>query len=241
MNLSGVSKEMSGLPDTIKAGMQQSRQRGAPLTEEQYTTIEKAIVVAFDPKKITKTISKKVKSDLTASEAKKLLAWYKSDLGRKITKAEDDAASNEAYKDMLNQAEALLADEERVKLAKRIDEIVNVTGVMLTLQKNTATTIYTSLSKAMNPGKKVDLEAFESRFAAQKSQMRQQLAQYTRLSLVYKYRNVSVSDVEKYTEFLQKPYAKKFNDSVIDGIRDGLDDSINVMASSLSKTFTAQK
>lgn len=241
MDLSGVNKELSGLPDSVKAGMQQSRQRGAPLTEEQFTKIEKAVGVAFAPKRVTNTISKRLKSDLTESDAKKLLVWYKSDLGKKITKAEDDAATPEAQNDMLNQAESLLADEERVKLAKRIDETVNVTEIMLELQKNTATTIYTSLSKAMNPGKEVDLEAFEERFAAQEDQMRQQLKQYTTLSLVYKYKKLSVSDVEKYTEFLAKPYAKKFNDSVINGIREALNNSIKEMATSLAKTFTAQK
>jgi len=241
MTLSGLNKELAGLPDGMKAGVQQAKQKGTPLSDAQFNKIEQAIVSAFKPANITRSITDTVKSNVSESEAQQLLAWYKSDLGRKITKAEDAGSNPKAYQDMLNQAEALLADKERVKIAQKIESLVNATDMMVEFQKNAAVTIYTSLSKAMNPGEEVDLKAFEDRFAAQEAQMRQQFTQFAILSMVYSYKEITIPELNKYVEFLQQPYTTKFNTSIISGMKTGLTDAVKTMAASLAKTFTAQK
>ncbi len=241
MNLSGINKQVANIPAGITAGMQQSRKQGSPLTDEQFSKIEKIMTKAFQPSDISNTISSKVKSELTEAEAQELLSWYKSDLGKKVTKAEEKGSDPAAVQEMINQANTLMADKERVKYAKRIDQLVKATDLTVEFQKSTATAIFTSLSKAINPGQPVDMKAFEARLTEAEPKMRQQVEQMITLSYVYNYKELSASEMNKYIDFLQRPSTKKFNDTTISGMKKALQDSANTMGASLASIFTAKK
>jgi len=241
MNLSGISKQVSEIPAGISAGMQQARQKGSSLSDEQYSKISEVMTKAFQPAGINSTISKGIKSKISESEAQELLSWYKSDLGKKITKAEEKGSEPAAFQEMLKQAQSLMADKERVGLAQRIDKLVNATDLTVEFQKNTATAIFTSLSKAMNPGQPVNMQAFDAKMAEAEPKMRQQLEQLITLSYVYNYKDLSTAEINKYIEFLQRPSTKKFNSTTMDGMKKALEESSKTMSSSLATIFTAKK
>jgi len=241
MTLSGINKQVADIPAGISAGMQQSRQQGAKLSDEQFSKIEEVMSTAFQPEEIGNTISKKLKNELSETEAQALLSWYKSDLGKKITQAEESGSDPAALQEMFKQAQTLLADKERVKLAKRIDQLVNATDLTFEFQKNTATAIFTSLSKAMNPGQPPDMKTFEAKLAEAQPKMKQQIEQLITLAYVYNYKDLSTAEINKYIEFLQRPATKKFNKLSIIGMKDALNASTIKMANSLATIFTAKK
>lgn len=230
MDLSGLSKEIAEIPDGIVVGVQQARQEGTPLSDEQAARIEKVITSFFEPQKITGAITRQMKNNLTEADAQDLLKWYKSDLGKKITKAELDSSTPAAYEDMVAQAQTLLEDKERVKLAQEIDALVKGTELAHDIQMNAGKAIVVAIVKEMNPGQPVDVGAIEKSMAADEQNMKQQMAQLMILSLVYSYKDVSVAEIKKYIAFLQKPSARKFNSQTATGFKLALKESVSAMA-----------
>lgn len=240
MQQSGLNKQIQAIPSGILAGMQQSVQQGAPIDNEQLTKIQDSVNSAFQPTQISNTVSGTLKGVLSENEAEELLAWYGSALGKKITVAEEKASEASSYQDMLSQAQTLMADEERVALARRIDTLVKASEMSLDIQKYTAVAVYTSVAKALQPGKAVDIEPFEAELAKQETQMRQQIQQLITLSLVYNYRDFSIDEINQYIDFLKQPASKKFNNKALDGMKVAINSAVDNMAETLASVFSAQ-
>ncbi|HEY9147448.1 MAG TPA: DUF2059 domain-containing protein [Gammaproteobacteria bacterium] len=241
MQLSGINQQVTEIPGGVVAGMQQSMQQGAPISQEQLDKIEQAILKSFQPAAISNTIADELKDALSEAEAQQLLKWFRSDLGKKITAAEEEASSAAAYQEKFAQAESLLSDEQRVQLARRIDRLVNLTDMTLEFQKGTAIAVFNSLSRAMNPGQPVNSEAFEAKLAENEAAMQQQIEQMVTLSILYNYRNISMDEMNKYMAFLEQPATRKFNDNAINGMKLAIHRSVNEMAESMAMIFTAKK
>ena len=241
MELSGLNKQIEAIPAGITGGIKSGLQQGAQLSKEQYTQIETAAFQAFQPEKISAAISSKLMQTLSEAETQKLLSWYRSDLGKKITQAEAQASKPAAYQAMVNQAKSLLADKERVNMALRIDKLVNASEMSLEFQKSTATAVYTSLVKAKQPEKPVDIEAFNAQLAKEEPKLLQQVKQFVVLSFVYTYKDIADADMEQYLDFLAQPETRKFNDNAIGAMQRVLSDSVKEMGEPLGKIFTAKR
>lgn len=241
MKLSGITKQVSEIQANVLAALEQGMQQGGTVNDDLYAELQTALATAFSPGDINDTVSREVENTLSEAEAQDLLAWYRSELGRRITKAEEQASSAAAYQEMISQAESLLVDTERVRIAQRIDELVNATDMSLELRKKTYIAIWYSMSKAMNPGESVDIEAINAQLAEEESTMRQQIAQVNTLWFVYTYRQFSPAEMDKYMDFLERPATGKFSDEVVDGLEQALNESIAKTAASLSRIFVNRK
>ncbi len=237
MVLSGLNKQVAEYHGMVWAGFEQARQQAPGISDAELVEIRKSIEDAFQPSKILSTISIEIKNNISESKANDLLAWYESNLGKKITKAEEDASTPVAYQEMIRDAQLLLADEKRVKLVKKIDNLLNATDMTMQLQENTAIAIFTAISTAMNPGQPVNVNAFKAQLSAQEQQMRANAEQLVIVSYVYTYKDIEITSIEKYIQFLERSNTRKFNDSIIIGMKYALNQSINEMANSLVLVF----
>jgi hypothetical protein len=241
MELSGLNKQIDEIPGGIAGGIKAGLQKGAQLSEEQYAQVEKAAFQSFQPEKISAAISSQLKHTLSEAETQKLLKWYRSDLGKKITQAEAQASEPAAYQAMVNQAKSLLADKERVNMALRIDKLVNASEMSLEFQKSTATAVYTSIVKANQPDQPVDMAPFKAQLAKDEAKLMQQVKQFVVLSFVYTYKDIADADMEQYMDFLARPETRKFNDNAISTMQEVLSESVKSMGEPLGKIFTAQR
>lgn len=237
MALSGLNKQVASLPEMVGAGVAQARQQGAPIPDAEFAEVKKSIVSAFKPSVMISAVGKEIKNNVTESGAKKLLVWYKSSLGKKITKAEEDASTAAAYQQMMKEAQTLLADKKRVKIAQELDRLVNATDMAMQLQESSGVAVYTAVTSALNPGKPVNIEPYLNQVKAQQQQMRANIQQLVMVSFVYSYKTIKIAEMQKYLKFLKRPHTKKFNDSVIKGMNSAFNQSISKMAKSLAQTF----
>lgn len=237
MALSGLNKQVAQFPAMVGAGMAQARQQGSAIPDAEFSEMLKSVKSAFEPSAFLKVISKEIKSNLSESDAKNLLVWYKSSLGRKITKAEEAASTPAGYQQMIKEAQSLLANTKRVGLAKEIDSLINMTDMSMQLQEDSGIAVYTAISSVKNPGKPVNVKPYVDQVSAQKQQMRAQVEQLVLLSFVYGYKDLDIASIKKYISFLKEPNTKKFNDSVIKSMTIAFNLAINKMAKSLAMTF----
>lgn len=237
MELSGINKQVAEYPGMVKAGFDQATQQGSPVSAPELIEIHKIMQDTFQPSGIIPAIKLEIKNNISESEAKVLLTWYESDLGKMITKAEEDASTPAGLQEMLKEGQTLLADEESVRLARKLDQLANATDVTMQIQENIGVAVFTAISTAMNPNQPVNIDAFKAQMSAQEQQMRANIEQFVILSFIYAYKDIDSVSIEKYVGFLERPGTRKFNDSAIEGIKIALNQSIGRMAESLAVTF----
>ena len=237
MALSGINKEIAELPGMIIAGIEQAKQQGAPISDAAFGEMQEPMKSVFRPSEILNIIGKEIRNNISESEAKDLLAWYESDLGRVITKAEENASTPAAYQEMIKKAQSLLADEQGVNIAKRIDMLLNATDMAMQLQENAGIAVSSVISTIMNPSQSINIEDFKTQMFAQEQQSRKKIEQLVILFFVYSYKDINKANIEKYIKFLERPNTKKFNNSVAKGMEYAFNHSIDTMAKSLADAF----
>jgi len=172
IDLTGLSKQINQFPGLVKAGMEQAKLQGTPIPEAEYNAIQKSVDESILPFDILEGIRHSLKKSITEEEAQELLAWYESDLGKEITMAEEKASTAEAYNEMMKEAELLVANTERVEMAKRLDILLGATDMTMNIQENTSIAIYSAIMLAMQPGTPLNLDPIRAQMDASRTQSR---------------------------------------------------------------------
>lgn len=241
--LSGVDKQVRQFPPLLRMGMEQARQQLAkqaaaahkkpPLTDAYINDLENAATRAFEPDGILQAVTKQIRRSISEEDARKMLVWFNSGTGKRINKAEEDASTPAAYRQMASMAKTLLADKPRVQFARELDELLHLTDTTMRLQENTSAAMYVAFSTANHPDQPVHVEAFRQKLEAALKPMRPKLVQVTILSSVYTYRNIDMASLNKYLAFLKTKRSLRFNDSLTAGMEAGVGQSLGKLATAI--------
>lgn len=237
LDMSGLTKQVSDLPTHFKAGVDQSRTQGAPIPDAEHQLLLKSIDDAFSSEIILSDIRSAVKASLSNKEAKKLLKWYKSDVGAEITAAEEKSSSENAYAEMAQMAQKLMSDADRVAFAKRLDSLIGATDMAMDLQEFAGIAVLSAIQSASQPDAPLNMALFKTQIAAANAQSRVMLEQMISLSFLYSYKDIEFAKLEKYESFLREPESVKFNEVVLTTFKASLENAMTNWASSLAELF----
>lgn len=134
-------------------------------------------------------VKKSIKDNLTKSEIDELLDWYESDLGKKIKYLNDINITEKLAIELLN-------DIEPLKNRDRLIRVVKI-GDLLQLS-NSDYILFSYIMKKT----KFHIEDM----TLHKKRMRNQTIAY----LMYKYKDLSLDDLDRYLNFLESNSAIKF-------------------------------
>lgn len=219
--LSGITKQIGEFPSLVKGGFKQGIQQDDSFPEDKISLILNSVDKTILPSVVLDEIKHLIDKSLNNEDVEKLLEWYESDIGKKITVAEENASTAEAYQHIVNSAQQLLANTKRVDVAARFDELLGATDMGLDMQKFSSVAVYSAMMIALAPDQELNLDAFNSQMEAVEPQMRASLQQLVSMSFVYAYQEINDDDLAKYEVFLNRPITMKFNDSAIKGINAG--------------------
>lgn len=228
---------MEQLPGTVRAGIMQAKQKGANIPDAEFTEMTNIIVNSFQPSNLIKAVRSELKGNLSGAEARALLEWYESDVGKKITATEEAASTPESYNVMIQNAQKLLADEKKLAMAKRVESALNSVDMAMQIQEHTGIAVFTAIMTAVEPTKKLDIEPFRAQMSAQYPQIRARLEQFIHLTLIHSYKDLDDDTMNKYVAFLEKPGTKKFNASIMTGMTNAIKFSTELMAQDMAQLF----
>lgn len=232
--LSGLSKQVGQFPGMIKAGMDQAMQQERSIPDSEYSLLIKSVDESILPSEIINEIKISLKSSISENDAKKLLAWYESELGKEITKAEENSSTPQAYQQMLQSAQSLLENKERVEFADRLDALLGATDMAMDMQKKSFLAVYTAIMTATQPDKPLNIEQFEAQLNTQHDQMRAATKQMVTISFIYSYQNIEAEKLKKYEGFLNDPATVHFNKVIIDSMSKGIETSMTKWGAALA-------
>lgn len=225
--LSGIDQQVRDIPRQLRVGMEQAERRAEQqakaandkaVISHEFRAAGQAMTSAFNPADMLRAIGKQVRHNMSEQDVRTMLAWFRSPLGRRINKAEEDASTPAADRRMFASAKKLLADKPRVRFARKLDELLHLTDTMMEFQENMAVASFVAFAGAARPGHPVAVRAFRAKVAAKFQQARPRFAQFTILHSVYTYQHINMANLRKYLAFLKAPPALRFNKCVIAGL-----------------------
>lgn len=244
---SGTIKQVSEFPRLLSLSMDQARRRdeaihnNPTMSDAEYVKLVTTMTEAFKPENILRTIGTELKQNVSEKDAKNILAWYNSDLGKRIKDAGEIMPATRAYQNMNSTASDLLADKKRVQFAKKVDALLHITDTTMQFHVNIALAMFVAFSSEINPNQPVDTKEFRKRLTAHMQKGRPGIERLVILSTVYAYRNIDMNSLEKYLAFLQSPGTLRFNKSMINGRKMGMNQAMEKMARAVVSLFKENK
>ena len=239
LSLSGLESQINQFPDLIKVGLNEAKQKDHTTSADTaYKLMLKSAEESIVPSTIIDGMKASLKSSLNEEEVKKLLFWYESDLGKEITRAEENAATSEAYQQMIQSSPSLLQNTQRIELANRFDTLSGSTDMTMRLQKYCSIAIYSATMTAVQPNVPLNLAEYEAQLDTKDAQTRAEIKQSVILSFVYAHQNIEMAKLKKYESFLNDSTTIKFNKIIFDSMNKELESSILKWADSLAKLLT---
>ena len=233
LELSGLPVQVQALPDMVKAEI---REHPDMAGDNLRMILAKADAEVL-PATIMDKVSAEVAGALSDKQVNALLSWYRSDLGRRITAAEKQGASQQAFQEMTAREDALLANDKRRQAAMRVDKIVSGTDSALALREDTAVAVAGALRQAASPDKPVDKAQLRADFDAHKDEIRAGIEKQVLRNFIYTYRNIDDAGLAQYEEFLKAPAAKAFNAATRTGLNSGMKQAVQQWSSDLAGIF----
>lgn len=183
------------------------------------------------------TIKEHINSHMTSSELDSVLAWFDSDLGRKINKAEKDASSAEAYSQARQVSAGLQIqpqDPLRKQLISEIDRATHLsevtTGMKMSMIINMAEARPSASSNRDSNQEEMISQIKDRRGLIQENTTREVMAR-----LLFAYRSMSDSELNQYLNFLNSEAGKKYADTIAEALLTAVENSNKQWARNVEK------
>jgi hypothetical protein len=197
---SGLAVQLASIPKNFAAQIDMLRGKLPP---ELLAAIGESADEAYEPGRMAQEIAQTLAQALTPDEMQTVLAWLETDVGRRVTLAEERAAASMDDATLKRYAEQTKNEYPRARLTEGI-----VLGVSIGMD-------------SVQPVQKRAGAAF-IRKQIEKAMPKQQLKEDLRVAMpglfAYTYREVSDADLEAYLVFLRSADGKRCNDAVSEAL-----------------------
>jgi len=228
--LSGIEAQMQDLSKGIKAGVMASS-GGSGKFSGGY---EKLFNQLVEPDAIYAGVIAEVSQVLTEAEGEFLIAWYESNLGNRLARAEEFASSPEGMAEMQVMSEKIVADVSRMEMASRLAEASGVIDKGMKTQNSIMLAIQVAASKLLSPNEPIVIETLRQALNEQQPRIALYVEQSILTGLAYTFRDFNEDELSAYIEMLKQPAMQKYNNSGLKGTENALEYATKMMASSFS-------
>jgi hypothetical protein len=220
---SGLSVQLRGFSDQVVGDI---KQNGAQLDANVVASLVDAAKEAFRPEALQQDITARVAKKLTVGDMKAALAWLETNVGVRLTRAEELASAADAER-VSAFAEGLKAKPLGAKREKLIAELIAATGAVRTAA-GAAETMALGVALGMDSLQPQERRVGEAtlrariRLAMPPEKMHAVFGQVLPVSFAYTYREVSDADLAAYIGFLKTAGGKRYHDGMNAAFMEGL-------------------
>ncbi len=185
------------------------------------------------------TIKDHISRHMTSSDIDAVLEWFNSDLGQKITKAEEDASSMEAYSQMREIKAGLQShppDPFRKQLISNLDQAARMTEYMTRMKMSMVITMTEATPSATSIGNASKEERI-SQIKSRRGQVQELSSKEVMARSLFTYRSISDNELEQYIVFYKSEAGKKYVDTVTEALLTAIEDSNKRWAIELGGTM----
>lgn len=206
--LSGLATQIGYYPDYIKSGLIKNTPTKV-LTNGQQLFLDFANQ-AYDPNRFRRNVFEHVKSTLTLEEVDLALTWLNSPLGKKITKLEAQASKPEMRVAIIDNMDDLLSQEDRLELAKQLNDAARLVNASLNRVENIRTAIYLAMSLSEPEESRMSIQEIKQRVKKQRVDMTAQYEKKILATLIYTYQGLSKEELKQFIARAESERGRKY-------------------------------
>ncbi|MDA1075956.1 MAG: hypothetical protein O3A63_14500 [Proteobacteria bacterium] len=192
--------------DSIESQLLRGFRAGLAQTPADSATREEMmqeLQAQFAPGIFQAHVHRKISATLLEPDHAELMAWYSAPLGKKITSYEIAAIEPEQISKMTAMVDRLVADEARMRIAARMDELLDSTDQNIELARASQTAILEGMLG------KEDAARFMLQMDEALDQNRAEMERLVHASMVFIYQDLTRDELEQYIGFLANPSAQR--------------------------------
>jgi hypothetical protein len=220
---SGLAVQLRGLRGQMKSGLEQQRGK---VSDEMMLKLVEAAAEAFRPEVLQDAIARDVARRLSVADMKVALAWLGTDVGRRITLAEEAASNADddaiaKYTQGLKQRKPTAA---RVSLVKQILEATYAEESAVRSLQAIALGVALGMDSTLPDERRLGMARLEKEVnaALPKEKLKQELRTTMAAGLLYAYRELHDEDLRRYIAFLRSPAGKRYSDEMTEAFMDSV-------------------
>ena len=224
---SGLAVLVEQIPAGVQAGFDQafSDDPGSTLSAQQLKIIRARIPQAYAEEDIRPGIVAVLAAKLTDEDARIVLDWLDSPLGRKSTALESAAAAPEALQAMQAYAQELQKSpppQERVALLGELAAAVKAVENAVEVVMNTQLAVAAGMMAALPAEQQKPLDLIHEQMEQFRPQITAAVQSQTALAFLYTYQELSEDEIRRYLSFARSDVAMRFHAAASDGITQAL-------------------
>jgi hypothetical protein len=220
---SGLAVQLRGLVGQMKSGMEQQRGK---VSDELVLKLVEAAGEAFRPEVLQDAIARDLARRLQVEDMKAALAWLGTDVGRRITLAEEAAsnADDEAFAKYAQGLKERKPTAARVSLINEIIEATYAEDVVVQGMQAMALGVALGMDSTLPRERRLGMARIEKEVnaALPKEKLKRELRATIAATSLYAYRDIGDDDLRLYVEFLRRPAGKRYSDEMTHAFMEAL-------------------
>lgn len=217
LELSGLTEQYSDMAEDMSRAMAQQREFFGMLSDEDFSYLTDRVITIVDPDVIISGIKEEIQQSLSEEDLQKLLTWYTSDLGQKITEAEVAASTQAAHRQMMALKQLQLTKTDRVAYARRFDELLQLSTFALEYNKLQQQAMVVALNEILGAESAIDPVQFRRNLDMHDQDILEEAKEMIAVSIVFTYRWLSDEELEEYFRFNSQEHSLKLSRAVFQG------------------------
>jgi hypothetical protein len=221
---SGLAVQVKSFPRQVDQDLAQAQGR---LPDELLAALRSAARESFSPAAMHEDLVRGIAARLTVSEMRKALVWLDTDVGRRMTRAEELAAEQltpealQAYADGLKRRPL---SPRRSELIASLSAATKAVESGATLMEGVALGIAVGMDNLQPAENRLGIAALSEqlRQSMPPDKLREALAAMTPTMYAYVYRDVSDADLEAYLAYNRSNTGVRYNDAMMGALTEAL-------------------
>jgi hypothetical protein len=219
MRKSGAWKQMAEHGPMVQLGIAQenaqarAQRNPRALSDAELARLNSAVAAAYNADRLRKEFRARLPAELAAADREKALAWFSSDLGRRIAALEEKSGEREGLEERQRATARLMAGLPlpRIGRFKRLTTATRCSFVFAEAQIQTSSAIASAIARLRPARDQPSPESLKRELEAQKDRIVATFAQLCTAEAAYTYRALSDAEVDRYIEFTESPEGRRYN------------------------------
>jgi hypothetical protein len=213
MHNSGTWRQLADIEREFGQGLDQTAAGQATPDAQSAAALRHAFAVAYSPDRLRPAVARELAVALSAEDVETTLAWLATDVGKRITRLEEDESASAHSQERRERAPEVVAGLAPDRLARyqRLAQATHASEVAATMLINMSYGLARGISLAMPGTPTQDPEAIRAALQAGRPRI---VAMMEVQQLAYSadtYESLSNEDLDNYIAFAESPVGRRYH------------------------------
>lgn len=217
MQKSGFTSQLAQIGPGVQAGLNLTPGLAATMPEADLQTIRDGLGAAFAGDRLVAEARTQLAKLMLPDDAKFTLAWLDSDLGKRITKLEDEAGRSEGFEERSAAAGELFKKlpQRRIERYQELAKVLNVGEAAAGIVINTTLATTRGAASLRSDAPEANVAEIRTELERNRGKLVQELGDQYLVLFAGAYQTLEDKEIDAYIAFSKSPGGKAYNEALV--------------------------